>query len=112
MGALQNIRRGNLNKFAIKTAKSGARGLSSVNSALLEAVRVSCKCYKNTDGDVDTELLTKLQSDLDSIASGLPACLTILDDLIALRADPLTVDAVITKYNVDLTAFNADLEQS
>ena len=112
MGALQNIRRGNLNKFAIKTAKSGASGLSALNAALLEAVRVSCKCYKNTDGDVDAELLTKLQADLDSTASGLPACIAILDDLVALRTDPLTVDVVMTKYNVDLTTFNAELEQS
>jgi len=112
MGALQNIRRGNLNKFAIKTAKSGASGLSSLNTALLEAMRVSCKCYKNTDGDVDAELLAKLQNDLDSIASGLPAALAVLDDLGALRADPLTVDAVIAKYSVDLASLNTELEQS
>ena len=112
MSALQNIRRGNLNKYAGKVSKSGASGLASLNAALLEAVKVGCKMHKNDNGDVDADLLAKLQSDTDSAISGLPACLDILKDLEALRNDPSTVDTVITKYNVNLSEFDGELEQS
>ena len=36
----------------------------------------------------------------------------ILQDLEALRNDPLTVDTVITKYIVNLSEFDGELEQS
>jgi len=112
MSALQNIRRGNLNKYAGKLSKSGASGLSSLNAALLEAVRVGCKMHKNTNGDVDADLLVKLQNDMDSAVSGLPACLDIVKDLTDLRDDPSIVDALITKYDINLTDFDSELEQS
>ncbi len=112
MSALQNIRRGNLNKYAGKLSKSGSSGLASLNAALLEAVKVGCKMHKNTNGDVDTELLVKLQADMDSSVGGLPACLDIVTDLTNLRDDPSSVDALITKYNIDISAFDVELEQS
>lgn len=112
MSALQNIRRGNLNKYAGKLSKSGAGGLASLNAALLEAVKVGCKMHKNEDGDVDADLLVKLQGDMDSAVSGLPACLSIITDLTALRDDPATVDALIEKYNVNISEFDTELEQS
>ena len=112
MSALQNIRRGNLNKYAGKLSKSGASGISTLNAALLEAVKVGCKMHKNVNGDVDENLLDKLQSDIDSSIAGLPACLEILGDLSALRDDPSTVDSLITKYNIDLAEFDSELEQS
>ena len=112
MSALQNIRRGNLNKYAGKLSKSGASGLSALNASLLEAVKVGCKMHKNENGDVDENLLAKLQNDMDSSVSGLPACLAIISDLTALRDDPSTVDALITKYNINLAEFDSELEQN
>ena len=112
MSALQNIRRGNLNKYAGKLSKSGSSGLSTLNAALLEAVRVGCKMHKNTNGDVDADLLVKLQGDIDSAIAGLPACLAILQDLSDLRDNPSTVDSVISKYDVNLPDFDTELEQS
>lgn len=112
MSALQNIRRGNLNKYAGKLSKSGASGLSTLNASLLEAVKVGCKMHKNLNGDVDADLLIKLQGDMDSAVSGLPECLVIVSELTALRDDPTSVDALITKYGIDLSEFDSELEQS
>ena len=112
MSELKTIRNGNLNKYAGKLSSSGSSGLATLNAALLEAVKVGCKMHNNTNGDVDADLLNKLQSDIDGSIGGLPACLAILGDLEALRNDPATVDSLITKYNINLSEFDGELEQS
>jgi len=112
MSDLKVIRNGNLNKYAGKLSSSGASGLAALNAALLEAMKVGCKMHKNINGDVDAGLLAKLQRDMDNAIGGLPACLAIVTDLTALRDDPATVDALIEKYNVNISEFDIELEQS
>ena len=106
-----NIRFNNYNKQRTQTNSSAANALSQLEGLLLKALHQQAYFHKDPDNlfsnPDDRELITKSAS---SLIPSWNVNLERVNDIIAVLQEAKTVDEVINKYDIDLTAYRLELE--
>ena len=109
MNSLQQIK---LTQYMINqknTVSSVSRSIASLNNDLAAAIQHQAYARKNPDLTIDAELLELMGTGVDALLAQFSEVAAKKDDLLAVRNESMTVDDLITKYNIDLTNYSNSL---
>ena len=109
MNSLQQIKLTQYMKNQKETTASIARSIAALNNDLAAALEHQAYARSNPDLIVDADLLTVIGYGVDALLSQYAEVDTKRLDLLAVKANTMTVDDLITKYNIDLTKYSNGL---
>lgn len=109
MDSLQSIKLTQYMKNQKETSASIARSVSSLNNDLSAALEHQAYARKNPDDVVDADLLLVIGYGVDQLLAQYDEADLKRIDLLAVKNGSMTVDALITKYNIDLAKYSNDL---
>ena len=88
------------------TSSSVARSISSLNNDLAAALRHQAYARKNPDTNVDAGLLAIIGLGVDRLLAQYSEVDEKRIDLLAVKSGTMTVDELIAKYSIDLSAYS------
>lgn len=91
------------------TSSSIARSVSSLNNDLSAALEHQAYARSNPDGIIDAELLTIIGYGVDELLAQYAVVDEKRLDLLNVKSGAMTVEDLIAKYNIDLTAYSNGL---
>lgn len=91
------------------TSANVARSISALNNDLAAALAHQAYARKNPDANIDAELLGIMGFGVDALLAQYAEVDEKRVDLLSVKAGTMTVDELITKYNIDLTAYSNGL---
>lgn len=88
------------------TSSSVAASISRLNNDLSAVLEHQAYARKNPDSNVDSSLLSAINIGVDQLLLQYSEVDAKRVDLIAVKNGTITVDELITKYNIDLVAYS------
>jgi len=98
-----------LNEQRKSTTKSVSRAISELNRGASEAIKQSAYMHTDPDSNGVGELVPIVQVEFDALVIAFAEVQSKLGDLISVREGQMTVESLVTKYNVDLVTFSNEL---
>tara|TARA_R110000737_G_scaffold110662_1_gene143651 strand:+ start:468 stop:800 length:333 start_codon:yes stop_codon:yes gene_type:complete len=92
-----------------QTLSSVARQISQLNSDLSSAIEHQAYARKDPDLIIDAELLAIINIGVSNLLSQYAEVDAKRIDILAVKDGTMTVDALIAKYNVDLSSYSIAL---
>ena len=109
MSELNQLKLANFNENRKQTQQKVSQAISQLNAAASEAMRQQAYMRKNPDLNGADELIAVATPNFDASADAFNEVAQKLADMQSVQAGTLTVDAFITKYNIDLAEFSNGL---
>lgn len=109
MDSVQQLKLTQFNTNQKATAKQVASNISQLNNHMSAAIEHQAYARKNPDTVVDATLLNLMGAGVDELLAQFAEVAAKRDDLLAVKNGSMTVDALITKHNVDLTSYSNSL---
>ena len=109
MNSIQQIKLTQYMKNQKETSANIARSIASLNNDLSAALEHQAYARKNLDDVIDPELLAIIGYGVDSLLSQYAEVDEKRVDLLNVKADTMTTDELITKYNIDLSKYSNEL---
>ena len=109
MNSLQQIKLTQYMASQKATSSSVARSIASLNNDLAAAIQHQAYARKNPDLVVDEGLLTVMGLGVDALMTQFAEVAGKQSDLLAVKDGSMTVDVLISKYNLDLEAYSNGL---
>jgi len=106
MNSLQQIKLTQYMTNQKQTSSNIARSVSSLNNDLSAALEHQAYARKDPDLVVDADLLAVIGIGVDQLLAQYDEADKKRIDLLAVKDGTMTVDDLITKYNIDLTAYS------
>lgn len=109
MNTLQTLK---LNKFDTnqkQTASSIASSIASLNNTMAAALEHQAYARKNPDSVVDADYLEFMGLSVDSLMAQFADVAQKQQDLLAVKDGAMSVDDMISKWNIDLVAYSNNL---
>ena len=91
------------------TALSVGRSIATLNNDLSTALEHQAYARKNPDENVDSSLLAAINVGVDELLSQFAEVEAKQLDVLAVKAGDMTVDELISKYNIDLIKYSTAL---
>jgi len=106
MNSLQQIKLTSYMTNQKATSKSVARSIASLNNDLAAALEHQAYARKNPDLVVDADLLAVIGLGVDELLAQYSEVDEKRIDLLNVKAGTMTVDELIAKYSINLTAYS------
>lgn len=99
----------NFNTDRKNTSRALTLALSTVTAELSKALEQQAYIHKNPDGNDADDFIALLSDEVDNIGAVLAEIGVKAQDLLAVKAGAVSIDTNISKYNIDLTSYSAQL---
>lgn len=89
-----------------RTAQNVANAVSSLDNAMLEALKVQAYMHSNPDSIIDESNLTKGAAVIDAIAVQYSEVVKKYTDMLSVKDKTMTADELVSKYSLDVQEYS------
>jgi len=102
----------NFNKDYKVTSSSIRGSISNLILQITTAIKQQSYIHKDPDGNITPEDLLAMQNVFLNIVTEFSKLSPMVDDMVALHTEQMTVDELIEKYTVDVPQYSLELEDA
>tara|TARA_R110002020_G_C16284473_1_gene772019 strand:+ start:146 stop:478 length:333 start_codon:yes stop_codon:yes gene_type:complete len=109
MDSVQQLKLTQFNTNQKQTGSSIGRSIASLNNDIAAAIEHQAYARVNPDGVVDAGLLSVMGYSVDQLMAQFAEVAEKQTDLLAVKDGTMTPEALVTKYNIDLSSYSNSL---